>query len=81
MTNLSQKDILSFGLYTNNYLKSLTTKKNTWENIKADMRKKGLKAKEYIHYIGRWEEYLSFLTKYESQTCCFLRLPVDTMKF
>ena len=33
------------------------------ENIKADMRKKGLKAKEYIHYIGRWEEYLSFLTK------------------
>ena len=63
MTNLSQKDILSFGLYTNNYLKSLTTKKNTWENIKSDMALKGLKGKEYIHSIGKWGEYIEYLTK------------------
>lgn len=32
-------------------------------NIKADMKKKMLKSKEYIHSIGMWEEYLDFLSK------------------
>lgn len=46
---------------TNNYLKSLVTKKNTWENIKSDMALKGLKGKEYIHSIGKWNKYIKFL--------------------
>ena len=61
MKNLSQKDVLSFGLYTNNFIKSLVTKKNTLEYIKADMAVKGLKGKEYIHSIGKWNEYIEYL--------------------
>lgn len=48
---------------TNSFLQSLTTKKNTWENIKADMAVEGLKGKEYIHSIGRWNEYMNYLEK------------------
>lgn len=48
---------------TNNFLQSLVTKKNTWENIKSDMALKGLKGKEYIHSIGKWEEYIECLRK------------------
>lgn len=48
---------------TNNYLKSLTTKRNTWEDIKADMAKKCLKPKEYIHLIGKWNDYINYLRK------------------
>ena len=55
--------ILTITHTTNNFLKSLATKRNPIENIKADMKLKGLKGKEYIHSIGRWEDYLSFLTK------------------
>ena len=46
---------------TNNFIKSLATKKNPMENIKADMRKKCLKGKEYIHSIGKWQEYIQYL--------------------
>ena len=42
---------LSIGHMTNTYLQSLATKKNTWENIKTDMRLKCLKGKEYIYSI------------------------------
>lgn len=48
---------------TNNYLKSLTTKRNTWEDIKANMAKKCLKPKEYIHSIGKWNDYINYLRK------------------
>lgn len=48
---------------TNYYLKSLATKKNTWDNIRADMKLKGLKGKEYIHSIGKWDEYIEYLRK------------------
>ena len=63
MKNLSQKEVLSFGLYTNNFIKSIVTKKNTLEYIKADMAVKGLKGKEYIHSIGKWNEYIKYLEK------------------
>lgn len=46
---------------TSNYLKSLVTKKNTWEYIKADMALKGLSGKNYIHSIGKWNEYINYL--------------------
>ena len=63
ISNVPKDKLLSICHTSNNFIKTLETKQNSMENIKADMRKKGLKAKEYIHYIGRWEEYLSFLTK------------------
>ena len=48
---------------TNNFLKSLSTKKNKWEDIKADMALKCLKGKEYIHSIGLWDKYIKYLEK------------------
>ena len=48
---------------TNEFLKSLATKKNKWEDIKADMIAKGLKGKEYIHSIGKWNDYIDYLRK------------------
>lgn len=48
---------------TNDFLQSLTTKKNTWEIIKSDMALKGIKGKDYIHSIGKWEEYINYLRK------------------
>lgn len=55
--------VLSIGLMTNRFLQSLVTKKNPWENIKADMKKKGLRGREYIHSIGKWSDYLKYLDK------------------
>ena len=46
---------------TNDFVKSISTKNNTYENIKNDMIAKGLKGKEYIHSIGKWNEYIGFL--------------------
>ena len=46
---------------TNDFVKSISTKNNTYENIKNDMIAKGLKGKEYIHSIGKWNEYINFL--------------------
>ena len=53
--------ILTITHTTNNFIKSLVSKKNTMENIKADMKLKGLKGKEYIHSIGKWNEYIDYL--------------------
>ena len=61
VSKIPQEDILILTHSTNNFIKSLATKKNSIENIKADMRKKCLKGKEYIHSIGKWDEYIRFL--------------------
>ncbi len=61
MSKIPQNEILRITHTSNDYLKSLVTKKNTWENIKADMRLKGLKLKEYLHFIGKWDEYIKYL--------------------
>ena len=45
------------------FIKSLATKKNPYENIKADMTMKGLKGKEYIHSIRAWDKYIDYLRK------------------
>lgn len=58
---LGQKRIIELTHMTNNFLKSLVTKKNPWDMIKADMALKGLKGKEYIHSIGKWNQYIKYL--------------------
>ena len=63
VAKIPRERILSITHITNHYLKSLVTKKNTWEDIKADMALKGLKGKEYIHSIGKWDEYTDYLQK------------------
>lgn len=61
VSKIPQNEILHITHTSNDYLKSLVAKKNTWENIKADMRLKGLKLKEYLHSIGKWDEYIKYL--------------------
>lgn len=61
VAKIPQERILDLTHSTNNFIKSLATKKNPIENIKADMKLKGLKGKEYIHSIEKWTEYISYL--------------------
>lgn len=61
--NLGKENIITLTHMTSSYIKSLVTKKNTLEDIKADMALKGLSGKNYIHSIGKWEEYISYLHK------------------
>lgn len=53
VSKIPRERILDITHITDKYLKSLTTKTNTWEEIKADMALKGLKGKEYIYSIGK----------------------------
>ena len=62
-SKIPKERILDLTHMTNNYLKSLATKKNKWEDIKADMIAKGLEGKEYIHSIGKWNDYIDYLRK------------------
>ena len=61
-SKLVQNELILLGRYTTNFIKSLATKKNPIENIKADMALKGLKGKEYIHSIGAWDKYIKYLS-------------------
>lgn len=63
VSKIPQERILTLTHSTNNFIKSLATKRNRIENIKADMRLKGLKGKEYIHSIGQWDRYIEYLHK------------------
>lgn len=60
---IGQNRIIELTHSTTNFIKSLVTKKNTYENIKSDMALKGLKGKDYIHSIGKWDCYIKFLEK------------------
>ena len=59
--NLDQKQLISIVHTTKSFLQSLVNKKNSWEDIKADMALKGLKNKESIHSIGNWNDYIKYL--------------------
>lgn len=63
VAKIPKERILTLTHTTQNFIKSLATKKNPLENIKADMLLNGLKAKEYIHSINKWNEYIKYLTK------------------
>lgn len=60
-SKIPMERILELTHTTNRFLKSLVTKKNTWDSIRAEMTLKGLKGKEYIHSIGKWNEYIKYL--------------------
>ena len=63
MGSIPKERILELSHMTVSFIKSLANKRNTYDNIKADMLKVGLKGKEYIHSIGKWKEYVSYLRK------------------
>ena len=61
VSKIPPEKLLTIGKITNSFLQTLVTKKNTWENIKSDMRLKCVKGKEYIYIIDKWDEYLKYL--------------------
>lgn len=58
---IGKKRIIELTHMTNSYIKSLVTKKNSLDDIKADMAMKELNGKNYIHSIGKWNEYIEYL--------------------
>lgn len=63
ISDVPNNELLSICHTSNNFIKTLITKQNPIENIKADMKLKGLKGKEYIHSIGQWGNYINYLRK------------------
>lgn len=61
--NIPPKQTLGIGRTTDLFIKSLANKKTPYENIKADMVRSGLKQKEYIHSINKWDAYLNYLRR------------------
>ena len=61
IANVPSERVLSITHITTSFLKSLVSRKRTWEDVRKDMKLKGLKGKEYIHSVGRGDEYLKFL--------------------
>ena len=55
--------ILTVSHTTNNFIKSLANRRKPLDSIKADMKLKGLRGKEYIHSIGLWDKYIKYLEK------------------
>lgn len=58
---IGKENIITLTHMTNSFIKSLVTNKNTWDKIKLDMAQKGLTGKNYIHSIGKWNDYISYL--------------------
>ena len=63
VSKLPQNQLIALVHTTKDFIKSLATKKNTYDDIKADMALKGLKGKEYIHSIRKWSEYIEYLER------------------
>lgn len=61
IANLGDNSMLIIKDINNNFIKTLTNKKYTIDDIKADMKLKGLKGKEYYYAIGKIDDYLEFL--------------------
>lgn len=68
-SKLPKEDILKIGRLTNDYIKSLANRKNKLETIKDDMKKNCMKNNQYIHFIGRWNDYLNYLEKEINKLC------------
>lgn len=62
-SDLGQNNPFMISVINNDFLKSLVNKKKTMSDIKTDMKLKGLKGKEYIYEIGKFDEYLEFIEK------------------
>ena len=63
VAKIPRERILSLTHMTVDFIKSLSTKNNKYDDIKADMALKGLKGKEYIHSIGKWNDYIDYINK------------------
>ena len=60
-SHISKEDMLKISHTTKGFLLSLCNKKYTEEMLKDDMALKCLGNKEYIHSIGKWSDYITYL--------------------
>lgn len=61
--NVPLKLTLGIGRTIDSFLRTIVNEKNRYEDVRADMLRNGLKAKEYIHSIGKWGEFLRYMEK------------------
>lgn len=52
---------LSLGYMMKKYIELLATKNNPYDQIIKDMKRKCMSYKQYIDYIGKWDEFLEVL--------------------
>lgn len=62
-SDLPQNKLILIGKLTKDFIKSMSNKKLSYKNIKSDMALKCLRGKEYIHSIGKWNDYIKYLEK------------------
>lgn len=58
---IADKPKIAIAHGTMDFIKSLATKKCPVATIKADMKQKGLRGKNYIHSIGKWKEFVEYM--------------------
>lgn len=63
INKIPKGNILIIKNLTSQFLSDILKKDKVYRrvDINTDMKKKMLKGKEYIHYIGKWNEYIKFL--------------------
>lgn len=61
---IPQGDMRIYVDMNNAFLQSISTKKHKDTDIKDDIQMSGLKMREYIHKINKWNEYLIFIKNY-----------------
>jgi hypothetical protein len=61
ISKLGDNSMLIIKDINNKFINSMVSKSNSLDNIKADMRLKGAKGKDYFYIIGRIDDYLMFL--------------------
>ena len=59
--NKPEIDKLSLGHMMKRYIESLATKNNPYDQVIKDMKRKCMSYKQYIDYIGKWDEFLEIL--------------------
>ena len=61
IASINMKNMLLLSKLTQSFLESLCNRKYPMEKLKEDIAKTCLKTKDYIHYIGKWNEYIKYL--------------------
>ena len=63
LNQIPKDELLKLSRLTSRFIGDILQNKRQYRqlNIKADMRKKMLKGKEYIHSMGLWNEYIKYL--------------------
>lgn len=71
IAEVPKEDILTISQITKRFIFNELQKSKEYKskNLKADMKLKKIKGKEYIHSIGKWNEYLKYLSKEIKENC------------